>query len=177
MDRNRDGRRREIAIDAQELVTGRTCIIAQSGAGKIGGLQSSVSKLCWPGWVSVSSIRRGYPRSRICFPSSGSGPEMDVMWILSGRNLRELMREAICSRTAVIFDVSETDMQGKVAHLANILYDLESELRQPCLLIVEEADKFIPQSGESLKKIEEISRRGRKRGLGLLVATQRPSPL
>lgn len=27
---------REIAIDAQELVTGRTCIIAQSGAGKSG---------------------------------------------------------------------------------------------------------------------------------------------
>jgi predicted transcriptional regulator len=43
------------------------------------------------------------------------------------------------------------------------------------LLIVEEADKFVPQSKDSLKEIEEVSKRGRKRGLGLLVATQRPS--
>jgi hypothetical protein len=75
----------------------------------------------------------------------------------------------------LIFDVSETAMQEKVTRLVNILYDIESELRRPYLLIVEEADKFIPQSRESIKKIEEISRRGRKRGLGMLVATQRPA--
>jgi len=40
---------------------------------------------------------------------------------------------------------------------------------------VEEADKFVGQNKDSLKEIEEISKRGRKRGIGLLVATQRPS--
>lgn len=167
---------REIAIDAQELVTGRTCIIAQSGAGKSWGIAVLCEQLLLArvGFCLIdtegeySSLKDLFP---LLWIGSGDGCDVDI----ERANLRELMREAICSRTAVIFDVSETDMQGKVAHLANILYDLESELRQPYLLIVEEADKFIPQSGESLKKIEEISRRGRKRGLGLLVATQRPS--
>ena len=63
----------------------------------------------------------------------------------------------------------------RCAALAGVLYDIASAHKIPYLLILEEADKFIPQAKESIKKIEEISRRGRKRGLGLLVATQRPS--
>lgn len=167
---------REIAVDAQELVTGRTCIIAQSGAGKSWGiavlcerlLQARVGFCLIDTEGEYSSLKDRFSLVRV---GSGDGCDADI-----GRtNIRELMQDAICSRTAVIFDVSEIDMREKVATLADILYDLESRLRQPYLLIVEEADKFIPQSGESIKKIEEISRRGRKRGLGLLVATQRPS--
>ncbi|WP_292519046.1 DUF87 domain-containing protein [Methanoculleus sp.] len=167
---------REIAVDAQELVTGRTCIIAQSGAGKSWGIAVLCEQLLLArvGFCLIdtegeySSLRDRFP---LLWIGSGKGCDADIEWA----NLRELMHEAICSRTAVIFDVSEADMQAKVTLLADVLYDLESGLKQPFLLIVEEADKFIPQSGDSVKKIEEISRRGRKRGLGLLVATQRPS--
>lgn len=167
---------RDVAIDAQELVTGRTCVIAQSGAGKSWGiavlceqlLQARVGFCLIDTEGEYSSLRDRFPLLWI-----GSSDDCDVD--IGHVNLRELMQNAICSRTAVIFDVSEVDMQERVSYLAEVLYDLESELKQPFLLIVEEADKFIPQSGESIKKIEEISRRGRKRGLGLLVATQRPS--
>ena len=167
---------RDVAVDAQELVTGRTCVIAQSGAGKSWGiavlceqfLQARVGFCLIDTEGEYSSLRERFP---ILWIGSGDGCDADI-----GRaNLRELMQDAICSRKAVIFDVSETNMQERVSYLAEVLYDLESGLKQPYLLIVEEADKFIPQSGESIKKIEEISRRGRKRGLGLLVATQRPS--
>jgi len=167
---------REIAVDAQELVTGRTCIIAQSGAGKSWGIAVLCERLLQErvGFCLIdtegeySSLRDRFPLLWI-----GSGNDCDVD--IGRANLRELMQSAICSRSAVIFDVSETNMQEQVVLLADVLYDLESELKKPFLLIVEEADKFIPQSGTSIKKIEEISRRGRKRGLGLLVATQRPS--
>ncbi|WP_292727966.1 ATP-binding protein [Methanoculleus sp.] len=167
---------REIAVDAQELVTGRTCIIAQSGAGK----SWSIAVLCEQllkarvGFCLIdtegeySSLRDRFP---VLWVGSADGCDVGI----GQANLQELMRNAICSRTAVIFDVSEADMREEVTHLADALYDLESGLKKPFLLIVEEADKFIPQSGDSIKKIEEISRRGRKRGLGLLVATQRPS--
>jgi len=90
-------------------------------------------------------------------------------------NLKSLISEGVRESKAIIYDVSEVDMIPRVTRLAHVLYDVATELRTPYLLIVEESDKFIPQSRDSIKKIEEISRRGRKRGLGLLVATQRPA--
>ena len=73
-------------------------------------------------------------------------------------------------------DVSDVlDQRKLVAEFSSKLYEIENQQREPYLLIVEEADKFVPQNKDSLKEIEEISKRGRKRGLGLLVATQRPS--
>jgi hypothetical protein len=167
---------RDIAIDAQELVTGRTCVIAQSGAGKSWGIAVICEQLLQArvGFCLIDTEGE-YFSLRDRFPLLWIGSSEDCDVDIEQANLRELMQNAICSRTAVIFDVSEVNMQERVSYLAEVLYDLESELKQPFLLIVEEADKFIPQSGESIKKIEEISRRGRKRGLGLLVATQRPS--
>ena len=168
---------REIAVDAQELVTGRTCIIAQSGAGKSWGIAVLCERLLQAriGFCLIdtegeySSLRDRFPLTWI---GSGEGCDAEIGKV----DVREVMQAAINSRAAVLFDVSEAaEMRDEVAKLSEILYDLESRVRQPFLLIVEEADKFIPQSGGSIKKIEEISRRGRKRGLGLLVATQRPS--
>ncbi len=167
---------RDVAVDAQELVTGRTCVIAQSGAGKSWGIAVLCEQLLQArvGFCLIDTEGE-YSSLRDRFPLLWIGSSEDCDLDIGQVNLRELMQNAICSRTAVIFDVSEVNMQERVSYLAEVLYDLESELKQPFLLIVEEADKFIPQSGESIKKIEEISRRGRKRGLGLLVATQRPS--
>ncbi|NLZ30687.1 MAG: DUF87 domain-containing protein [Methanomicrobiales archaeon] len=168
---------RDVAIDAQELVTGRTCIIAQSGAGKSWGIAVLCEQLLHSriGFCLIDTEGEYFSlKDRFPLTWLGSGEDCDAE--IGKVDVREVMQDAIRSRTAVIFDVSETaDMRDEVAKLAEILYDLESRLRQPFLLIVEEADKFIPQIGVSTKKIEEISRRGRKRGLGLMVATQRPS--
>ncbi|HMA05766.1 MAG TPA: DUF87 domain-containing protein, partial [Methanomicrobiales archaeon] len=167
---------RDFSIDAQHLVTGRTCIIAQSGAGKSWAIAVLCERLCAAGigFCIVDtegeyfSLRERYP---VLWVGSDEGCDEDI----ERADLKDLMLRAVVNGTAVVFDVSETDMREKVAALAEILYDIASAHRIPYLLILEEADKFIPQAKESLKKIEEISRRGRKRGLGLLVATQRPS--
>ncbi len=167
---------RDLAVDAQELVTGRTCIIAQSGAGKSWSIAVLCEQLCKSriGFCLIDTEGEYFSlkdRFELLWVGSGDDCDVDIERV----DLEELMQNAIKSGTPVIYDVSETHMQEKVTELTTVLYDLESELRKPYLLIVEEADKFIPQSKDSIKKIEEISRRGRKRGLGLLVATQRPS--
>lgn len=167
---------REFSLDAQELVTGRTCVIAQSGAGKSWAIAVICESLCRAGiGFCLIDTEGEYFSLKDAF---------DILWIGSDENsdadidtvdLHQTVLESVQSGLPIIFDVSETAMQEKVTRLVNILYDIESDLRKPYLLIVEEADKFIPQSRESIKKIEEISRRGRKRGLGMLVATQRPA--
>lgn len=166
----------EVSIDAQELVTGRTCIIAQSGAGKSWAIAVICERLCRKGIGfciidtegEYHSLKEKYP---LLWLGSDERADLDIETV----NIREVMIKAVRNSSAVIYDVSETDMRDRVNALAQVLYDIASELRLPYLLIIEEADKFIPQSRDSSKTIEEISRRGRKRGLGILVATQRPS--
>ncbi len=83
--------------------------------------------------------------------------------------------------TAII-DVSDwpfEDMQGFATDFFNKLYTLNTTPRH---IIVEEADIFAPQrpnaeSKESLKALDTIVRRGRQRGLGATVITQRPAVL
>jgi hypothetical protein len=167
---------RDFSIDAQHLVTGRTCIIAQSGAGKSWAIAVVCERLCAAGigFVIVDtegeyfSLKERYP---VLWVGSDERCDEDIERV----DLKDLMLRAVVNGTAVVFDVSETDMREKVTALAEVLYDIASAHKIPYLLILEEADKFVPQAKESIRKIEEISRRGRKRGLGLLVATQRPS--
>ncbi|MBT8507119.1 hypothetical protein AZH53_01570 [Methanomicrobiaceae archaeon CYW5] len=167
---------RDFAIDAQELVTGRTCIIAQSGAGKSWSIAVLCEQLCrYRIGFCLIDTEGEYFSLKDKFDLIWIGADEECDYDIEKANLKEILRESMHSGIPVIYDVSEVAMTDKVARLAHILYDIATDERQPYLLIVEEADKFIPQSKDSIKKIEEISRRGRKRGLGMLVATQRPA--
>ncbi len=76
----------------------------------------------------------------------------------------------------LILDLSEADRpREKVSQFLVAIYREISRRRTPYLVILEEADRFSPQSGERLPIFDEIARRGRKRGLGLMLCTQRPS--
>ncbi|KQC05749.1 MAG: hypothetical protein APR53_06415 [Methanoculleus sp. SDB] len=167
---------RDFFIDAQELVTGRTCIIAQSGAGKSWSIAVICEQLCdaYIGFCLIDTEGE-YFSLKDKFQAIWVGNDEKCDEDIEKVNLKELVMKSVTCDIPLIYDVSETNMQEKVIKLATILYDVATEQRKPYLLIVEEADKFIPQSKDSIKKIEEISRRGRKRGLGLLVATQRPA--
>lgn len=176
---------RDFGIDAQELVTGRTCIIAQSGAGKSWSIAVLCEKMCSAdiGFCLIDtegeyySLKEKYDKIW-WVGAEGADAEcedIELDYDIERVNLKHLIERAVAESRPVIFDVSDVDMIPRVTRLVHILYDVSSEQRKPYLLIVEEADKFIPQSRDSIKKIEEISRRGRKRGLGLMVATQRPA--
>ncbi|MDD1653675.1 MAG: DUF87 domain-containing protein [Methanomicrobiales archaeon] len=166
----------DVAIDAQELVTGRTCLIAQSGAGKSWAIAVLCERLCAQGiGFCIVDTEGEYFSLKDRYPIQWVGTDEKCDQNIQKLDLREFFTRAVVNGTPVIFDVSEAEMREKVTALAEALYEIESLAKIPYLLILEEADKFIPQSKDSLKKIEEISRRGRKRGLGLLVATQRPA--
>jgi Helicase HerA, central domain len=166
----------DVAIDAQELVTGRTCLIAQSGAGKSWAIAVLCERLCAAGiGFCIVDTEGEYFSLKDRYPIQWVGTDDRCDQDIQKLDVREFFTRAVVNGTPVIFDVSETEMREKVTALAEALYEIESLLKIPYLWILEEADKFIPQSKDSLKKIEEISRRGRKRGLGLLVATQRPA--
>lgn len=166
---------KDIVIDAQELVTGRTCVIGQSGSGKSyliavlceRLLQNNIAFCIVDTEGEYFSLKEKFQMLWV------GGEEADVNIEI---DFYDLITKSIKNNVSLILDVSDAlDQRKVVSDFAGKLYEIENQVRQPYLLIVEEADKFVPQSKDSLKEIEEISKRGRKRGLGLLVATQRPS--
>ncbi|MDD5416386.1 MAG: DUF87 domain-containing protein [Candidatus Aenigmarchaeota archaeon] len=166
----------DVSIDVQKLVTGRTCVIAQSGAGKsylIAVLCEQLLKHNVPFCIidtegEYFSLREKYKLLWI----GGSKSDLNI----DNTDFQKLAVKVVRDGTPLILDVSDVpDERGVVSEFLKHLYEIADEMRKPYLLMIEEADKFVPQSKESMPQIEEISRRGRKRGLGLLLASQRPA--
>ncbi len=167
----------EFSIEADEIVTNRSCVIGQSGSGK----SYSIAVICEEllrnqiGFTIIDTEGEYFSlkqRFKIIWIGKDERADFDIDNI----DLGSFAEKVIKNRLPVIFDISEVENpREKVNEFLTHLYKVENEVRNPYLIIIEEADKFIPQRGEKLKIIDEIARRGRKRGLGLLIATQRPS--
>lgn len=164
------------SINAQELVTGRTCVIGQSGSGKSYLVAVICEKLAENniGFCIVDTEGEYFSLKEKFQVLWVGGDQADID--IEKANLKELAKRVVKDNVPLILDISDViDERKVIEEFATHLYNIETKLRTPYLLIIEEADKFVPQSKDSMKKLEEISRRGRKRGLGILLATQRPA--
>lgn len=166
----------EFEVDANEVATGRTCIIGASGSGKsytVGVLCEELLKNKVPFVIVDADGEHSGLREKYEVVVVGEGPDADLKW--SRTNLAQLAADAP-DMAPIVLDVSECDKpKERVAEFLTRLYEEVEERRTPYLVVVEEADRFVPQNGERLAIINEIARRGRKRGMGLVVCTQRPS--
>lgn len=165
-----------VHFDAQDLVTGRTCVIAQSGAGKSYLIAVMCEKLLAAGvGFCLVDTEGEYASLKDKFDLLLIGPGSSADENIHEIDFPSLSERLIAGNIPAILDVSESEERHLVAGMAAGFFEAASRLRVPYLLILEEADKFVPQGRDSVREIEEISKRGRKRGLGLLVATQRPA--
>lgn len=100
-------------------------------------------------------------------------------------------KEHACGPSVTIFDLSRVAndvLENITALLGRILFDFavrsQPRAEHPIMLILEEAHRFIParkdpngSSSRSATVFERIAKEGRKFGLSLLLASQRPSEL
>ncbi len=168
---------KDFCVEAQELVTGRTAVIAQSGAGKSWTIGVICEQLCKNNiGFCIIDTEGEYFSLKEKFQLLWVGKDLACDLDLEKVDLKGLATTVVKENVPMIFDVSDViDEKAAVAAVCGALYEAGSKLRIPYLLIVEEADKFVPQREKPMREIEEIGRRGRKRGVGLLLATQRPS--
>lgn len=163
-------------VDANLVATGRTCVIGASGSGKSYLVGVICEELC----------KNNVPFAIVDAEGEHSGlkEKYEAIWIgeEEGCDIKwhELDLDALAAASPdiapLILDVSETDEpKEKVAVLLTKIYSEVERRRTPYLVIVEEADRFVPQNGQRVEILNEVARRGRKRGLGLMVCTQRPS--
>ncbi len=164
----------------EKFITARTAVIGMSGSGKSHLIGVIAEELSENGASFVIIDPEGEYNSlkeRYEVVWAGKDPEADVELNLS--SVKKLAGAVIRQDARMILDTSDSkDIQEEFEVISGFLdrfYELETRSKRPILLIVEEADRFSPQfGGERMKKLLEISRRGRKRGIGLLIATQRP---
>ncbi len=163
-------------VDANLVVTGRTCVLGSSGSGKSYAVGVLCEELC----------RNEVPFAIVDTEGEHTGlkEKFEAIWVgeekgsdLSWENLDldDLARQAP-DISPLIMDVSDiTDPKEKVSSFVTSLYETLTQRRTPYLVVVEEADKFVPQYGERVPIFAEVARRGRKRGMGLMICSQRPS--
>jgi hypothetical protein len=166
-------------VDADVLATGRTCILGASGSGKsytVGVLCEELFRNKVPFLLidiegEYSGLKEKY--EAIWIGDNGTDGRCDLKW--GEFDVQELASQAP-DVPPLIVDLSEADNpRERVASMLTRIYREVSKRRTPYLVILEEADKFVPQVGDRLQIFNEIARRGRKRGLGLVICTQRPS--
>jgi hypothetical protein len=168
----------DFSVDPSHIVTERTAIIGQSGSGK----SYLVSVICEElasndlGFVLLDTEGEYHGLSK--FDSIRLIKETEEVEDISAdeENIKRIIKDS----QKIILDVSESD-KNTVNEFLTGIYSVTTELFKenkstPFLLIIEEADIYIPQKRTGgLEILQTISRRGRKRGLGILLATQRPA--
>ena len=166
----------EFAVDANMVVTGRTCVLGSSGSGKsyaVGVLLEELCKNEIP--FAIVDTEGEHTGLKEKFEAIWVGEEdgCDLSW--GGLDLTDLAEQAP-DIAPLVLDVSDlSDPREKVASFVGALYETLTRRRTPYLLVVEEADKFVPQYGQRIPIFGDVARRGRKRGMGLMVCSQRPS--
>lgn len=164
------------SIDANLVVTGRTCVLGSSGSGKSYAVGVLCEELCRndvPFAIVDTEGEHTGLKEKFEAIWVGEDKDSDLSW--DRLDLADLARQAP-DISPLILDVSDlADPKGKVAAFIEALYQTLTERKTPYLVVVEEADKFVPQYGQRVPIFAEVARRGRKRGLGLMICSQRPS--
>jgi len=96
-----------------------------------------------------------------------------------------LVRQFLNERASMIFDLSGPDVEEDVIHeflaeFMKILIREEGSARLPCLVVIDEADEFIPERGHKTRgsdyaQFGKLVKKGGKRGIGTIIISHRPS--
>lgn len=182
----------ELPLDA---VTQTFAILAKRGSGKTYTAAVLVEELVGAGLPVVVvdpigvwwGLRAGADGTSEGLPIVIVGGEHGDLGLPAGAAIEALADVVIEQRMSVVLDLGELSKRSARSFLRRFAERLYHRNRQPLHLVLDEADMWAPQSGGGrgtdpevprlLGAIEDIVRRGRARGLGATLITQRPAVL
>ena len=186
----REERDRQIAVTEDgrtlptvEILTGRGFICGKSGSGKSNTASVIAEGLLADGYnlLIVDTEGEYYGlKERFEVLHAGGDEFCDVE--IGPEDAESIAEAALVENVPVILDVSgyfdaeeaERLIHDVVAHL----FRKEKRERKPFLVLIEEMQEYLPQSGggtDLAKLLKRIGKRGRKRGFGICGMSQRPS--
>lgn len=166
-----------------EILTGRGFITGKSGSGKSNTASVIAEELleCNFNLLIVDPEGEYYGlKERYQMLHVGADEMCDVQ--VGPQHAGKIAEIALTKNMPVILDVSDfldgAEAKDLISRVVEELYHLEKDVRKPFLLMIEEMQEYMPQSGGSddlAELLERVAKRGRKRGLGMLGMSQRPS--
>lgn len=174
---------KELDIPFSEFTTAGTAILAMRGGGKSWLAGVLIEQLAREGIPFVVVDPEGeYWTLRVEFSNVviAGGEHADIPL---EQPLAEILGQtAVEERLQMVLDLSDMRREEQRAFLSRFLTELfvkETELRIPLWICFEEADLWVPQSGKPSSKVPvlDICQRGRKRGLGFALVSQRPATI
>lgn len=175
-----------------DLVVQKSALLARSGAGKTNTAVVIAEELLVAGQqVVILDPPGAWWGLRSSADGAAAGFPIVVLGGIHGDLPLEATAGALIADLVVdqgisaVLDLSEFtwgEMAKFVPAFCQRLYHRKNRVRDPMLLIVEEADELAPQRPEAnqtlmLAAVERIAKRGRMRGIGLLAITQRSAAL
>ena len=106
----------------------------------------------------------------------GKGENCDIRVEMG--HAEALARISVEKGVPMVLDMSDflaSDMEAFLLDFSKALWEFSGKVRRPYFLVLEEAHEFIPQGPRTLLKeyLTRIALRGRKRGLGVILVSQR----
>lgn len=169
-----------MSIDLATLIDTRLLVQANSGGGKSWLLrrlleqsQGKVQQVVIDLEGEFSTLREKH--DYILAGKDGDTPADPRSAALLARRLLELNVSAIID----LYELSHQDRKKFVRLFLNAMVNAPKALWHPCLVIIDEAHVFAPQTGssEAMEAVIDLATRGRKRGYSAILATQRISKL
>lgn len=170
----------EFALDLSRLIDTRLLIQSNSGGGKswlirrlLEQSNSKVQQIVIDLEGEFSTLREKY--DYILAGKDGDTPADPKSAALLARRLLELNVSAIVD----LYELSHQDRKRFVKLFLNAMMNAPKSLWHPCLVIIDEAHVFAPQTGQSeaMEAVIDLATRGRKRGFCAVLATQRISKM
>ena len=167
-------------LDLDRLVETRLQMTASSGGGKSFGLRTVVEAACGHTQVIILDDEGEFATLR---------PKYD--FIILGRDGDIGFNPAFGAAYALAFlesgkdaviDLSELELQQKqvfVRDFCTAMVDAPRSLWHDVLVVLDESHEYAPEKNPAVssKAVARLASKGRKRGFGLLLATQRPAKL
>jgi hypothetical protein len=172
-----------VKLDLPRLLITRMLIQASSGGGKSWALRSllertagAVQQLIVDPEGEFASLREKHDLVIVAATGGDAAAHPRTAALLAQRLLE--------NEASAVLDISELkahDRHAFVRLFFEALIDAPKNLRHPVLVVLDEAQMFVPEKGqgesEASAAVIDIATRGRKRGLCLVAATQRISML
>ena len=170
----------KLEIDVQKLLETRLLIEANSGGGKSYLIRKILEETYGKVQQIVLDMEGEFSTLREKYDYILAGKEGDIP--ADPRSAELLARKILELGTSIIIDLYELKHQDRIKFVKNFLDSMinaPKELWHPVLVILDEAHVFVPEKGESeaSSAVIDLATRGRKRGFGSVLATQRLSKL
>ncbi|MBL4817963.1 MAG: ATP-binding protein [Deltaproteobacteria bacterium] len=177
-------KKKPILVNLQELIKSRALLQANSGGGKSHAMRKGIEEAHGKVQQIIIDPEGEFPtlREHYSFLLVGKGPQADIQ--IDSKHAALLAKRIMETGADVIIDLYELNPFERIRFVklfCEALINLPKTLWHQCLIWLDEIHIFAPESksgrSESLAAVAALASRGRKRGYGLIGATQRISKL